>query len=296
MLKTISPRAGLSVRLDGADKFRWNASIGSYYKIAPYTVLGYEDNDGNLLNKDSKYINSNHFVTGLAYNPKPALKFSVEGFLKLYNNYPISVRDGVSIANQGGDFSILGDEDVVSEGKGRTYGLEFLAQQKLYKGFYAILAYTYFHSEFSDIEGNLRSSAWDSRNLISFTGGWQFGKNYELSLRTRVVGQTPYAPVDQAATLEQYPITIVDYDQLGELYLESFYQTDLRFDKKWNTKFFALNLYFEVQNLFGQAIPTPPQFALNRNATGEIEQPLSLIQLPDSEGIVLPSIGIVLDF
>lgn len=296
LLKTLSPRGGISVRLDKKDKWRWNATAGSYYKIAPYTVLGFEDSEGNLLNKDAKYINSIHYVTGLSYNPLPSSKISVEGFYKRYNNYPISLRDGVSLANQGGDFSILGDEDITSEGKGRTYGLEVLLQQKLYKGFYAILSYTYFFSEFSDIEGNFRSSAWDSRNLFSFTGGYKFGNNYELSLRTRVVDRTPYAPVDEDRTLENYPLVFVDYDQLGEVFLKPFYQTDIRFDKKWNTKYFALNLYFEVQNAFAQAVPTPPQFALSRDESGQLSEPFSLTQLPDAAGVALPTIGIVFDF
>lgn len=296
LLNTLSPRLGFSLRLDEADAWRWNASVGSYFKIAPYTVLGFEDNAGNLVNKDAKYINSQHFVTGVSYTPFTATKISVEGFYKRYNNYPISVKDGISLANLGGDFSILGDEDISSDGKGKTYGVEFLLQQKLYKGFYGILAYTYFHSQFSDREGTFRSSAWDSRNLLSFTGGYKFKNNYELSLRSRLVGQTPYAPVDQEKTLNQYPLTILDYDQLGNVFLEPFYQTDVRFDKKWNTKWFALNLYLEVQNIFAQAVPTPPQFALNRNDQGEIVQPLSLVQLPKNQGIVLPSIGIVFDF
>ncbi|GLR15598.1 TonB-dependent receptor [Portibacter lacus] len=296
LLKTLSPRAGVSVRLDKNDSWRWNATVGSYYKIAPYTILGFQDNSGNLLNKDAKYINSIHFVTGLAHYPYPSLKFSVEGFYKLYNNYPISIKDGVSLANQGGDFSILGDEDIISSGKGRTYGGEFLVQQKLFKGIYAILAYTYFHSEFADITGEFKPSAWDSRHLLSFTGGWKFGNNYELSVRSRLVGQTPYAPVDLERTLDEYPLTILDYDQLGANNLEPFYQTDIRFDKKWNAKMFALNLYFEVQNVFGQAVPTPPSYGLDRNEIGEIILPSSLILLPESQGIVLPSIGIVLDF
>jgi len=296
LLKTLSPRAGVSVRLDDQDRWRWNATVGSYYKIAPYTVLGYADQDGNLLNKDAKYINSIHFVSGVAYNPTQTSKISIEGFYKLYDDYPISIADGVSLANQGGDFSILGDEDIVSDGQGRTYGLEFLAQQKLVKGFYGILAYTYYFSEFTGADGVFRPSAWDSRHLLSFTGGYKFGKNYELSLRTRVVGQTPYAPVDLDATLQNYPLTIVDYDQLGDVFLEPFYQTDFRFDKKWNFKYLALNVYLEVQNLFGQAVPTPPQYALDRTDEGDLILPFQLTQLAAQQGIVLPTIGLVVDF
>ncbi len=296
LLRTLSPRAGISVRLDKEDLWRWNASAGSYYKIAPFTVLGFVDNDGNLANKDAKYINNIHLVTGVSYLPTAASKLSIEGFYKKYNNYPVSIRDGVSLANQGGDFSILGDEDILSIGEGRTYGVEFLAQQKLVKGFYAILAFTYYFSEFTGSDGVLRPSAWDSRYLLSFTGGYKFGKNYELSLRSRFVGRTPFAPINQEATLATYPINIVDYDQLGEVFLEPFYQTDFRFDKKWNFKNLALNVYVEVQNLFGQAVPQPPQFALDRDDAGELILPIALTQLEDQQGVVLPTIGIVIDF
>lgn len=296
LLKTLSPRAGISIRLDENDLWRFNASAGSYYKIAPYTVLGYQDQDGNLLNKDAKYINSIHLVSGISFLPTATSKISVEGFYKKYNDYPVSLLDGVSLANQGGDFSILGDEDIVSVGEGRTYGVEFLAQQKLVRGFYGILALTYYFSEFSGLDGEFRPSAWDSRYLLSFTGGYKFGKNYELSLRSRFVGRTPYAPVDEIATLANYPIISVDYDQLGDVFLDPFYQTDFRFDKKWNFKYLALNVYLEVQNLFGQAVPQPPQFALQRDDVGELVFPFELTQLGEQEGIVLPTIGLVIDF
>ena len=80
------------------------------------------------------------------------------------------------------------------------------------------------------------------------------------------------------------------------MFLKPFYQTDIRFDKKWNTKYFALNLYFEVQNAFAQAVPTPPQFALARDESGQLSEPFSLTQLPDGAGVALPTIGIVFDF
>ncbi len=296
LLRTISPRAGISIRLDGADKWRFNASAGSYYKIAPYTVLGFESEEGNLANQDAEYINSIHLVSGISFNPTRTSKLSVEGFYKKYNNYPVSVLDGVSLANQGGDFSILGDEDIESIGEGRTYGVEFLAQQKLIKGFYGILAYTFYFSEFTGDDGIYRPSAWDSRHLLSFTGGYKFGKNYELSLRSRFIGRTPYAPVDEGATLQNYPLTVLDYEQLGDVFLRPFYQTDFRFDKKWNFKLLALNVYLEVQNLFGQAVPTPPQFALDRDEVGQVIFPLQLTELSAQEGIVLPTIGLVVDF
>ena len=69
--------------------------------------------------------------------------------------FPVSLIDGVSLANKGGGFEVLGNEAILALGEGKTSGLEFLFQQKLAKNFYGILAYTYFSSEFSGLDGVL---------------------------------------------------------------------------------------------------------------------------------------------
>ncbi|MFY0053464.1 hypothetical protein ABTQ00_19545, partial [Acinetobacter baumannii] len=57
-LKTLSPRVSLSYML--ADKWTINAAVGSYFKLPPYTILGYADNNGLLVNKTASYQQSNH--------------------------------------------------------------------------------------------------------------------------------------------------------------------------------------------------------------------------------------------
>ena len=55
---------------------------------------------------------------------------------------------------------------------GRAYGLEFFAQQKLYKGFYGLLAITLFRSEFSNAnQQGLSPSSWDQRLIVNLTAG-----------------------------------------------------------------------------------------------------------------------------
>ena len=111
----------------------------------------------------------------------------------------------VSLANKGGGFEVLGNEAILSLGEGKTSGLEFLFQQKLAKNFYGILAYTYFSSEFSGLDGILRPSVWDSRHLISFSGGYKLRKNWEISARWRYAGKNPYVQVDISASTISYP-------------------------------------------------------------------------------------------
>jgi hypothetical protein len=77
----------------------------------------------------------------------------VEGFYKRYNQYPISVRNGISLANEGGDFNAIGNEEIVSTGDGNTYGFEFSVQQKLVKSTFAVLSYTFVRSKFAGADG-----------------------------------------------------------------------------------------------------------------------------------------------
>jgi len=294
----ISPRAAISYDLAKSQRWKFNASIGRYFKIPTYTMLGFQNQTGAFVNQDAAYTRSDHLVAGLEYNLTPASRFTVEAFRKNYANYPVSVIDGVSLANKGGGFEVLGNEAVVSDGKGQSSGVELLFQQKLSNNFYGIFAYTYFSSEFTGADGILRPSVWDSRHLISFSGGYKLKRNWELSARWRFAGKNPYVPVDLSASINSYPQLVLDYDRLGEVKLNSFNLADIRIDKKWNFKSLSFNFYFEVQNFLAQPNPTPPEYGLNRTAEGELISPKSLVEvsLNDGNSSPLPTFGLVLYF
>ena len=296
LINTFSPRAAVSYVLDADERWRVSATAGKYYKIAPYTILGFRDNDGGFANRDVEYIGSLHGVVGLEYRLGSFGKLSAETFYKRYTDYPISLRDGVSLANLGGDFSVLGNEAVASSGEGRSYGLELLYQQKLNKNFYAILAVTLFKSEFTGLDGVYRPSVWDSGTLVSFTGGYKLRGNWELSTRYRFAGRTPFAPLDESASLASYPVLQFDYNRLGGPTLPSFNQLDVRIDKKWNFRALALNVFLEIQNALVQQAPAPPSYGLARNPLGAVLNPRSLIVVPPGEARPLPTIGLAVDF
>ncbi len=296
LLETLSPRFSFSYALNPSKTWKFNGSLGRYFKIPTYTVLGFRNNSGMPINEGAKYIRSDHFVAGIEHRLSESARITVEGFYKKYANYPVSTLDNISLANKGGGFEVLGNEEVVSDGQGRTYGLEFLFQQQFTKRYYAIFAYTLFKSEFSDLNGTFRSSAWDSRHLLSLTGGYKFNNNWEVSLRYRFAGKTPFAPVDEAATLESYPAIILDFNRLGDVRFDVYNVADIRIDKKWNFKKVALDVFLEIQNAFASQVPEPPQYGLNRDEMGSVLSPRELVQLPAQRGTVLPTIGFVVDF
>ncbi|MEM6395569.1 MAG: TonB-dependent receptor [Bacteroidota bacterium] len=296
LLKTFSPRLSLSYALDQVGDWRVSASAGRYFKVAPFTVLGFQNQAGEFVNRDVPYTSSVHAVAGLERRIGQFGKVSLEGFYKYYSNYLISAEDGISLANKGGDFSVLGSEEVIPEGEGRTYGLELLFQQKLSKNWYGILAYTFFYSEFTNLAGEFLPSSWDNRHLLSFTGGYKLGRNWEFSLRYRLAGGAPFAPVDTEASEATYPELILDFDNFGRSRLDVFSQLDIRIDKKWNFNTLALNVFLDIENVLGQNIPFPPEFGLARDNNGNLEMPRSLVQVNTTSGVVQPTLGIAVDF
>lgn len=307
-LETLSPRVSLSYQV--ADKWRINASAGRYYKVPIYTVLGYQQ-DGKYVNKDNKYIRSDHFVTGLEFIPTPQTRITVEGFYKKYANYPISFRDGISLANQGGDFGAIGNEQVLSIGEGRSRGLEFFFQQKLTKNFFGVLSYTLFSSEFAGRDGKYVASAWDTRHLLSTQAGYKFKKGWELGLKWLYQGGAPYTPFDLEASQRNYGllgIGVLDYARLNSVRLRAFNRVDFRLDKKWNYKRTTLDVFIDIQNLLLAKNPAVPQYTFERNAdnTGfrtidnlplraDGSNAVPLI-LANEDAIPTPSIGIVVEF
>ena len=295
LLNTFSPR--ISASYEFLPNWRLNGSVGRYFKIPPYTILGFRNNENELINQDSKYTRSDHYVLGLQHYFSPSSTISLEGFYKKYNDYPVSVRDGVSLANKGGGFEVLGSEPIETIGKGRSYGAELQFQQKLSNNFYGIFAYTWFYSEFTGFDlNNYIPSVWDSRHLVSFTGGYKLKREWEISARYRFAGKTPFVPTDLEATLDNYPEIILDYSRLGDEKLGIFSQLDLRIDKKLNFKKFAFDVFIEAQNILGQDIPSPTDYGLNRNEMGEIVEPRSLVAISNDSGRIIPSLGIVVDF
>lgn len=310
-LKTLSPRLSFAYSLN--EKWDLTASIGRYFKLPPYTTLGFRDNNNMLVNKDAEYIQSNHYVLGTQFLPNDGLRITVEGFFKTYANYPVSLVNGLSLANQGQEFGAIGNEPVASIGEGITYGAEVFVQQKLVKNIFYVVSYTYVRSLFSGLDDELIPSAWDAQHLLSGTLGWKFGKkkDWQLGLKYRFAGGVPYTPWDLQASQMNYAVLgngILDFDNANGERLSNFQQFDFRLDKIVNLKKLSFTFYVDIQNLLGFENQSPDYYTFQRNAdnTGfetTDGQPLKPdgsnaipILLPNSSALVTPTIGVIFEF
>ena len=305
-LNQLSPRFSASYRLSG--KWDINANVGRYAMRPAYTTLGYKDDSGLLVNRNENltHIISNQAIAGFAYEPDTKLRVNLEGFYKLYDNYPLSLTDGMSIAGKGTDYGQVGDEEIVSTGKGRAYGIEFSGKLTDYKNFTGTLTYTLFKSEFTGEDGVYRPSSWDTRHMVNLLGSYNLPKNWNIAMRWRYVGGAPYSPIDTDLSTNKDAWSVnnrpyIDYDNYNTLRLSDSHQLDMRLDKEFYFRKMMLNFYLDVQNVYNFQSENSPIYT-NKDVNGRVMDDPSdpekhlLRQIETYAGTVLPAIGVMIKF
>jgi hypothetical protein len=306
-MNQLSPLFSASYML--TDKWTLSSSIGRYHQLPAYTILGFRNAQNELVNKmnNASYIRVDHYVGGLAYLTPWKGRVSVEGFYKMYDRYPFSVRDSISLANLGSDFGVLGNEEITSTSKGRAVGGEFLYQQKLVKGFYGIIAYTFVRSEFLDKNEVYVPSSWDSRHILSMSVGKQFKKGWEMGVRWRYSGGAPFTPYDNLLSA-QIPVWntngmgVLNFDQLNAMRLGVFHQMDIRVDKKFFFPRWSMNFYLDIQNLYNFRAELPPILNVVRDSEGnpqvnpENQSSYLVEEISNVSGTIIPTFGIIIEF
>ncbi len=306
LLDQLSPRFSASYSL--TPKMMLNFNVGRYFQLPAYTTMGYRLPSMELVNKTNglKYIQADHLVAGIDYRRNDKSKISLEGFYKMYNYYPFSLRDSVSLASKGADFGVVGNEGVIPVSKGNSWGVELYYREKLSRVFDVSVSYTWVRSTFEDKHGDFIPSAWDNRNIVNITSLASLKKNWDIGIKWRFIGGAPYTPYDEARSslIEAWDATgqgYIDYDLYNTERLKVFHQLDLRVDKQYFFKKWSLNLYLDIQNLYNFKAQQPDVLVQVRDANGQpvinAQDPTryELKYLPSESGTILPTVGIIVE-
>jgi outer membrane receptor for ferrienterochelin and colicin len=318
-LKQISPRVSLSYSL--TPNWFLNANAGTYYQRPPYTMLGFRNNAGELVNRNNgiKYIRADHLVGGVEFRKGENYQFTFEAFYKRYQHYPFSLLDSISLASKGDDFGVYGSEAVSSIARGKAYGFEILGRVRDLARINLILSYTYVISKSLNSDQGLSSlpaevsTTWDNRHILNITATKKYNHNWTTGFKWRLVGGTPYTPYDYEkssvkAAWDVRGMAYPDYALYNTQRLKVFHQLDIRIDKQYFFPKWSLNFYLDVQNCYN--FKSDAQDMLIRTETLEGHpvdndpytdergiQRYRLSYLPsEGQGTILPTIGIIVEF
>jgi outer membrane receptor protein involved in Fe transport len=245
----LAPRFGLRYDL-GASSSIFTAG-GRYYQPPSYIWLIGDPRNPETLEP----IRADQVVLGFEVRPRRDLKLQLEAFYKWYGDYPARVfRPQAVLAPSGFEDATddipFGLEPLTSEATGRVYGGEAFVQKKLSAvPVYGLLSLSFARAEFTSLEGRARPGRYDARFIGTALAGYRFNPKWEVSGKLRVATGLPTTPF-----IETGPDTGQrDYGRYNEGdRFPTFHALDIRVDRRFSFRGWQLELYVDVQNVYGR--------------------------------------------
>jgi outer membrane receptor for ferrienterochelin and colicin len=298
-----SPRASVSYEI--AKDFYLNASAGRYYQLPPLTAMGFKNSNGEYVNKGLKYIGSDQVVIGADYRNDSGFQATFELFHKWNFNGMYSVADSIPVEGKGINYGVVGNEEITSTIKGRSYGAELSVRWFVTDKFNLLASLTVFRSLFLSKEGEVIPRSWDNRRLMNISAGYKLPANFRIGAKFRYSGGSPYTPLDEdkSSLVSAWDASgrgYFNYEYYNTRYLGVFSQLDLRLDKNFYFNKFALKVYVDIQNALNTRFRNADVLVstgtiLNPDAP-YIQQRYMMKKIELTEGTLVPTLGITVEF
>lgn len=276
----VGPRTSLTYDL--TERTSLNASAGVYYQNPSYIWLV-----ANQANRNLKATRANQYIAGVEHLVRPDLKLRAEVFVKDYFDYPASInRPYLVLANTGGgfggsdeNFASFGLDNLSSAGKGRSLGVEILAQKKLSEiPLYGLVSITLSNTQFTALDGIERPGAFDQQFIINLSGGYRFDERWEASAKFRFASGQPYTPFNADGTQN-----VAAYNSQR---VKNAHSLDIRVDRRWNFSTWNLIAYIDIQNVYNNKFAGTVRWNARERKAETNESSIGL----------LPSIGVSAEF
>ena len=302
--RQLSPRASVSYM--PWDSWSFNASAGLYHQLPPVTALSFRDAEGTLINSKLEYMRVASFALGVDWRLRDCLFVGLEGFFKNFFDIPLSLATDVPLTCVGADYGSIGEESLVSDARGRSYGAELLVRWLIPEKITLVGSMTVYRSKYSSGEGMAYiPSAWDNRFILNLSAVYDFPKFWSLGAKVSAIGGAPYTPFDADESSlklvwDAGGRPVYDYSRYNGSRLDPYWQLDLRVDKNFYFRKWTLGLYVDLQNVTFSKIRQPDVYL----STGEVVNPdalpadqryaLELLEL--YSGTIVPAVGVTVEF
>ena len=207
---TIEPRAGLKWEISSKSSFA--AGYGLHSRMEKPDVYFVKDENGNRPNRKLGFTKSHHVMLAWQYRVSEDMNLKIEPYYQYLFDVPVTAGGSFSLINRNAYYIT---DLLVSEGKGRNYGIDVTFERYLTKGLYYMVTASLLDSKYRGGDGNWYDTRYNRRFMLNGLVGkeWMLGRNVlGINLKSALMGGKRYTPVDEAATLAR-PDKEVQYDE-----------------------------------------------------------------------------------
>ena len=258
---TLEPRAALNWNLDKKSSLTFGYGKHSQMEALHNYFAKVEQPDGSFAepNHDLGLLKAHHFVAGYERRIGRNFRAKVEAYYQHLYDLPVENSDTSYYAtlNEGLEYRFV---DLVNEGVGQNYGLEFTLERFFSKNYYYLLNASVYNSKYKSLEGIERNTQYNGTYLVNFLFGKEFTKlgkkdNQTFGINAKVFfgGGRKIIPLlrDGAGELAVNPDKnqFYDYDKAYDSKLEDIYTVILSASYKWNKKRTTHELFLNIDNV-----------------------------------------------
>jgi hypothetical protein len=253
---SIEPRASARWEFIGGQSF--SVGYGLHSQVLPlaayFTKTNLPDGTEAYTNKDLDLLKAHHLVLSYDRSVGENMRVKMEAYHQWLFNLPVggTPNSTYSLTNEIWD----GVRDsLVSEGKGRNYGLELTVEKFFSKGSYFLLSASLFNSNYKTLEDVWRNSRYNGKYLVTFTGGKEITLSQDR--KGRVIGfnvKLIYAggyydnPIDVAAS-QLAGHTVYDEAKAFTAKMPDYFRADIRLSLKRNYTKWTSTVSLDIQNV-----------------------------------------------
>ncbi len=257
---------------------------GWHQQMVPFvsSFYQYQYDDGTYFREHYKlpFMGSQHLGFSYDWYINNDWRFRFEAYAQFLSRIPVHNDSSAhSQLNFGAAFYDLNSDILVSEGKGRNWGLEFTIEKFFSNNFYGQLSATYFDSKATGSDGIWYNTRFNYQYIANFLAGKEFflgtmKRNVLfIDIRFSTMGGKPYTPIDLEATFQDADFNEIYIDEETNVRrLAPFYQLDAKVGLRINSKNMTHTFKLDMFNVLNLQNPLTVRYSERYNPLGAPER------------------------
>lgn len=250
---SIEPRLGINWQLQPKHAVGLAYGKHSRHEKLDYYFVSIPGAADELTNKKLDLAKAHHIVLSYDWSINENTHLKVEPYFQYLYDVPVEKDGSFSIINHK-DWYL--DRSLVSEGKGKNYGVDITLERYLADGYYYLFTASLFGSKYSGGDGVWRNTRLNRNFLLNALGGkeWKLGRKKQnllsVNVRLSYQGGDRYSPIDESASeIEQD--AVFDSSRAYEKQLGSAFTSNFTVSYKMNKRKLSHEFALKIINATG---------------------------------------------